>query len=371
MARPHDPTDDSAGDLTDGWAEDPAGGWAEADASVSALDDAPADALVRVTDEVFSVPASDQIDWAVQLLTDAGVPSPRHDVEALAAHVLGVAASSVRLALLRGDRLALDPAFGEAVARRAERVPLQHLTGTAPFRTLELAVGPGVFVPRPETELVAGAGVDAARRAVSSGRRPVVVDLCAGSAALALSVAAEVPSARVHAVELSAHAVAWAQRNIDALGLTVQLHQADVTDPAFPAAFLRSVIDLRPDPGAADLAAVDIVVSNPPYIPPGASPVDPEVRDHDPPMALYGGGPDGLLIPRAVVRVAARLLRPGGVLVLEHADVQQDAVLAMMTGSAWDAAVGHHDLTGRPRYAIARRAATSSLTGQPDHPRDV
>ncbi len=277
---------------------------------------------------------------AARRLEQAGVASPRHDAEALAAHVLGRPRHEVTVAVLRGDQLELGDAFDELVAERARRVPLQHLTGTAPFRDLELAVGPGVFVPRPETEVVAQPAIDEAARLVAAGRRPVVVDLCAGSGAIALAVATEVPSAQVHAVELSEHAVAWAARNVAALAPSVDLRTGDAAT-AFPE------LD----------GLVDVVVSNPPYVPPGAVPVDPEVRDHDPQVALYGLGPDGLQVPRAVLLAAERLLRPGGLVVIEHADVQQPGLLAALTSSgAWVDPAGHPDLTGRPRFVTARRA---------------
>ena len=277
---------------------------------------------------------------ATRRLAEAGVPSPRHDAEALAAHVLGTDRGAVALAAARGDDLDPGAAFEELVDERARRVPLQHLVGTAPFRDLVLDVGPGVFVPRPETEVVAQPAVDEAAVLVAAGRRPVVVDLCTGSAALALAVATEVPGTDVHAVELSAQAHAWAARNVARWAPDVDLRLGD-------AAVAFTDLD----------GLVDVVVSNPPYVPPDSEPVDPEVRDHDPEVALYGGGPDGLAVPRLVVAAAARLLRPGGLLVVEHADVQQRALLATLASSgAWRDAAGHADLTGRPRYVTARRA---------------
>jgi release factor glutamine methyltransferase len=278
---------------------------------------------------------------ATRRLADAGVPSARHDAEALAAHVAGTDRAAIALAAARGDDLELGDAYADLVEERARRVPLQHLVGTAAFRDLLLDVGPGVFVPRPETEVVAQPAVDEAAALVRHGRRPVVVDLCTGSGALALAVATEVPGSDVHAVELSVEAHAWAARNVQhwAPGLDLRLGDA---------ATAFDDLDGR----------VDVVVSNPPYVPPGAVPVDPEVRDHDPEVALYGGGPDGLAVPRLVVAAASRLLRPGGLLVVEHADVQQPALLAVLTRSgAWDEPTGHRDLTGRPRYVTARRAS--------------
>ncbi len=284
-------------------------------------------------------PLAEAVREATAALADAGVPSPRHDAEALAAHVLRQPRSQVALAVLRGDDVDLPDAFGDLVAERSRRVPLQHLTGTTPFRDLELAVGPGVFVPRPETEVVAQPAVDEAARLVAAGRRPVVVDLCTGSGAIAIAVATEVPGAAVHAVELSEHAVAWAAQNVAALAPGLDLRTGDAAT-AFD--------DLD--------GAVDVVVSNPPYVPPDAVPVDPEVRDHDPQVALYGLGADGLQVPRLVVATAARLLRPGGLLVVEHADVQQHALLAALHAAGdWRDATGHPDLAGRPRYVIARR----------------
>jgi release factor glutamine methyltransferase len=293
-------------------------------------------------------PLGSALRRATRQLEQAGVPSPRHDAEELAALVLGATPSQVRTVALRGDDVRLGERFFELVDQRAQRVPLQHLTGCAPFRDLVLDVGPGVFVPRPETELVAGEAVDEARRLVALGDAPVVVDLCTGSGAIALAVATEVPGTRVHAVELSEEACAWARRNVD-------LHRQSG----------EVLVDLRQGDAAtafADLdGGVDVVVSNPPYIPPGCQPVDPEVRDHDPQVALYGGGPLGLDVPARVAASAARLLRPGGLLVMEHADVQQAPLLALLARSraggpaTWDDARGHADLAGRPRYVTARR----------------
>lgn len=282
---------------------------------------------------------SASLDSAAARLAGAGVASARHDAQSLAAHVLGLTRAQVATAALRGDDIDLGERFDALVDERARRVPLQHLVGSAPFRDLELDVGPGVFVPRPETESVAEPVVAEAVRLIREGRVPCVVDLCAGSGAIALAVASEVPGADVHAVELSAQALAWARRNTDRLapGLDLRLGNAAT---AF---------------GDLD-GAVDVVVSNPPYVPPGAVPVDPEVRDHDPAVALYGGGVDGLDVPRQVVLAAARLLRSGGLLVVEHADVQQDALLRELTTSGmWREVTGHLDLAGRPRFVTARR----------------
>ena len=231
--------------------------------------------------------------------------------------------------------------FEALLAQRADRVPLQHLTGRAAFRHLELAVGPGVFVPRPETELLAGwvleriAGTDA----------PVVVDLGAGSGALALSVAQEHPGARVTAVERDPGAIEWTRHNAAARAAAgdtaVEVLSGDMTDPG-----LLGELD----------GAVDVVVSNPPYVPDGAR-VPREVADHDPPLALWGG-PDGLDVVRGLLVTAARLLKPGGWLGIEHADQQGVALPALVRAAGgWTDVADHRDLAGRPRFTTARRAS--------------
>jgi release factor glutamine methyltransferase len=276
---------------------------------------------------------------ATRLLADAGVESPRVDAELLLAHALGVP----RARLLTLDDVPDDVAdrFGDLLAQRADRVPLQHLTGRAPFRHLELAVGPGVFVPRPETEQLAGwalerlAGMDA----------PVVVDLGSGSGALALSIAQEHPGARVVAVERDPGAIEWTRHNAEARAAAgdtpVEVLAGDMTDPEL----------LRPLDGI-----VDVVVSNPPYVPDGAR-VPREVADHDPPLALWGG-PDGLDVVRGLLVTAARLLRPGGLLGIEHADAQGGSLPALVRAhGGFTDGEDHPDLAGRPRYTTARRAS--------------
>ncbi|HEX6232500.1 MAG TPA: peptide chain release factor N(5)-glutamine methyltransferase [Jiangellaceae bacterium] len=269
---------------------------------------------------------------AADQLAQAGVPSARHDAEILAAHLLGVSRSR----LLLQPRVS-EPFPGEyaaAVRRRAGREPLQHITGVAHFRHLSLRVGPGVFVPRPETELVAGAAIEAARKVASVGRRPIVIDLYSGSGAIALSVADEVSSAEVHAVEADDGAVEWLRLNAE--GRSVVVHHCDV-DGCLPE------MD----------GQVDIVAANPPYIPTGATIRDPEVAAHDPAAALWSGA-DGLDAMRTLEQTAARLLRPGGVVVAEHADVQGDAAPAVFDATGrWEDIADHLDLNGRPRYLTA------------------
>lgn len=270
-------------------------------------------------------------------LSGSGIVSAEADAVELAAFALGTEAAEVRRRMVLRD--AADPAFLDRydglVEERAARVPLQHLTGRAHFRHLTLRVGPGVFVPRPETEVVAGLAI----HACGAVRHPVVVDLCTGSGAIALAVADEVPGARVHAVELSPEAHAWAAQNVALLDAGIDLRLGDATT-AFPGLE----------------GTVDVVVSNPPYIPDGAVPVDTEVRDHDPEVALYGRSADGLAVPLAVAARAAALLRPGGVLVMEHADTQgQSLPHALRATGAWVDVADHADLTGRPRAVVAVR----------------
>ncbi|MFI7012119.1 peptide chain release factor N(5)-glutamine methyltransferase [Streptomyces sp. NPDC050145] len=273
-----------------------------------------------------------EVAQATQRLADAGVPSPRNDAEELAAFVHGVKRGELHT-VKDAD---FDARYWEVTARREAREPLQHITGLAYFRYLELQVGPGVFVPRPETESVVGWAIDAVR--AMDVVEPLIVDLCTGSGAIALALAQEVPRSRVHAVELSEDALKWTRRNVE--GSRVDLRQGDALD-AFP--------DLD--------GQVDLVVSNPPYIPLTEwEYVAPEARDHDPDMALFSGE-DGLDLIRGIERTAHRLLRPGGVVVIEHADTQGGQVPWIFTEErGWADAADHPDLNNRPRFATARKA---------------
>lgn len=272
---------------------------------------------------------------AERRLAVAGVGSARADAELLLAHVLGVARG--KLMLSTTPDTAQRERFEQLLRRRAAREPLQHITGRAAFRHVELEVGPGVFVPRPETEMLAGWAVGALQQALGAGvLAPSAVDLCTGSGAIAAALADEVPEAQVHAVELDPGAFAYAERNLSGTGVDLRL--GDITS-AF-----------------ADLdGAADVVVVNPPYIPVGAfEAVDVEARTHDPPLALWSGE-DGLDAIRMVERVAGRLLRPGGVLGCEHADLQGESVPAVFAASRrWSEVRDHRDLAGRPRFTTAR-----------------
>ncbi len=268
-------------------------------------------------------------------LAAAGVISPEADAELLLGAIADLSRGQVQAAAVRGDRLepAAAAAYRELVRRRAAREPLQHLIGRAPFRHLVLHVGPGVFVPRPETETVAQLAVDALRAAAAP--EPVAVDLGTGSGAIALAMATEVPHARVLAVENSAEAYVWARRNFDEWAPDGVLVFGDLTD-ALPEWRGRAAV----------------VVSNPPYIPDDALPRDPQVLLSDPPRAVYGG-PDGLEVVRAVSGAAQRLLHPGGTLVLEHGDAQGAAVRDLLSRDGWVAIATHRDPTGRDRATTA------------------
>ncbi len=275
-------------------------------------------------------PLRPAIAAAAQRLADAGVASPRTDAEELAAHLIGVGRGD----LIRHDEIE-SAAYAALVEARAGRTPLQHLTGVAHFRYVSLAVGPGVFVPRPETEVMVGQMVSVAE---GLGTGAVAVDLCTGSGAIALCLATEVPGLAVHAVELDPGALTWARRNLAGSG--VVLHGGDVAD-ALPE------LD----------GNVDLVVSNPPYIPLAAwESVAMEARDHDPAAALWGGGEDGLDVVRAVERTAGRLLRAGGQVAVEHADVQGRAVVEIFARTGrWAQVRAHRDLTDRDRFVTAVR----------------
>jgi release factor glutamine methyltransferase len=276
---------------------------------------------------------------AAAALGAAGVPSPTADAELLLAWATDTSRGAVRArALIGGAVLDLHvDRFRQAVARRVAREPLQHITGSAYFRSLTLAVGPGVFVPRPETESVAQFAIDAQRAMAVPD--PIAVDLGAGSGAIALSLATEVPRARVYAVERSEDALPWTRRNIVTYGSTVELVEGDLGDPS-----LLESLD----------GSVSVVVSNPPYVPSGMVPRDPEVRDHDPAMALYSGA-DGLDAVRALASTAWRLLVPGGLLVVEHAEHQGSAVRDVLAGRGFRSPETHVDLTGRDRTTTATR----------------
>lgn len=272
---------------------------------------------------------------AVTRLLAAGVESPQSDARILLAHAIG--AELARLPLL--DEIDGDQAraFEEMIILRERRIPVQHLTGKAHFRYLDLDVGPGVFVPRPETEVMTGWAIEQLRGMITLLHRPLVVELCAGSGAIAKAITTELTRVDIHAVELSENAAEYAFRNLrDTL---VELHVGDMAT-ALPE------LD----------GAVDLVIANPPYIPLDAyESVAPEARDHDPTVALFSGA-DGLDAIKVVARVAERLLRPAGLLAVEHADVQGESAPALVAATrAFSAVRDHRDLAGRPRFVTAVR----------------
>ena len=278
----------------------------------------------------------DLLAAAAAELAAAGVGSPRVDAELLLAHVLGVTRSAL---ITRDD---VDPvatdAFAAAIGRRATREPLQHIVGAAPFRHLELAVGPGVFIPRPETELL----VDAALDALNPGDR--LVDLCAGSGALGLAVLDERPGVAVIAVEQDSAALEWLRRN--AAGTGLEIVEGDVRDPNLL---------------FAQYGQVEVVLSNPPYVPEAVA-VDPEVLA-DPAVAVFAGA-DGLDLLPSVIARAAELLRLDGLLVVEHDESHEASIVALLARDGrWETATVHRDLTGRVRYTSVRR-----VEGAPDAP---
>ena len=289
------------------------------------------------------------ISEATLLLTGAQVSSPQVDAEILLAHVLGVE----RSVLITVNQISDDQLFEyeNLVARRANRVPLQHLTGIAYFRHLGLAVGPGVFVPRPETELLVEAAI---KHLKTIGQPRIAVDLCAGSGAIALSLALEVPGTTVHAVELSDDAFKWLTHNVvdhaaklEAVNSQVIVHHGNAGD--------RSIL--------IELAnQVDALVSNPPYIPSEMIPRDPEARDHDPAIALFSGA-DGLDVAREVVEVAAGLLKPGGFIGIEHADVQGESLPALFNAMAntWSDIEDNLDYNKLPRFTTAVRSVDTGV----------
>lgn len=283
-------------------------------------------------------PLASVLTHVTRALEAAGIFDAEVDAQWLVGHVLGLGRGEVQAAAITGRSLSATElsALEPLARRRAAREPLQHITGIAAFRQLFLRVGPGVFVPRPETEGVAQLAIDALRAVASPA--PIGVDLGTGSGAIALAMASEVPNARIFAAENSAAAFVWTQQNFDAIAApNATLVFADLAD-AF-----------------AELdGTVDVVISNPPYVPDAAIPRDPEVRLYDPPAALYGGA-DGLDVVRVLSVTAQRLLRAGGVLVIEHGELQGRAIREILAADGWRATATHPDLTMRDRATTALR----------------
>lgn len=271
------------------------------------------------------------IESATTLLADAGIDSARYEAEELAAHLTGTERG--RLPLIDSPDDTFFDRYHAAIAARSRRVPLQHITGTAAFGPLRLLVGPGVFIPRPETEAILEWAT--AQRLPEA---PVIVDLCTGSGALAIALAQHWPEARLLGIDDSDAALEYARKN--SAGTKVELLHADVTKPGL-------LTDLD--------GQVDLVVANPPYVPDGA-PVEPEVSHYDPSHAVFGGT-DGMAVINAIVRLAGRWLRPGGFFAVEHDDTTSSLTCELISGTElFDDVVARTDLTGRPRFVTARRS---------------
>lgn len=293
------------------------------------------DSAIEATAGIRWQSAAAALRAGTAVLAAADQPSPQADARTLLAHALGLAPSALFTAA--APDVHQQEVYARALALRSSGLPLQHITGEAWFRTVRVEVGPGVFVPRPETEVMTGWAIDRLRELQRENPEPVVVELCTGSGAISLALATEVPGCRQFAVELSEEAYAWAQRNLRGTGVDVVV--GDMAD-AWPE------LD----------GTVDLVVCNPPYVPLDAYlGVTEEVRRHEPPLALFSG-PDGLDAMRVLARSAARLLRPGGFLCAEHAEAQREtAPRVFVDHGQWAQVRGHQDLTQRPRFVTARR----------------
>jgi release factor glutamine methyltransferase len=279
---------------------------------------------------------SEVVSHAVQKFAAAEIETPQVDAELIAAHILNFSRGEVQAALLTGFTLTEEQTklFAEFSARRFTREPLQHITGFAYFRQLQLSVGRGVFVPRPETEVVVQIAIDELR--ASELEAPIAVDLGTGSGAIALSMHTEVAKAQVHAVELSPDAYKFSRQNFD----------------RYPGAEL--LLGDMSDAFNALNGSVSVVVSNPPYIPNEMVPIDPEVHLFDPKLALYGGT-DGLDVVRVAVAAADRLLLQGGLVVIEHADTQSAAVGELLLAEGFIEVRAHKDLNKKDRAVSARK----------------
>lgn len=279
--------------------------------------------------------------WALDVLSSAGVPDPEVDTDVLLSTQLAIGRGELAAKLLTESTISAEDAarFRDLISRRESREPLQHILGVAWFRSLTLSVGPGVFVPRVETEELAGMAIEALK--VLPDAAPIAVDLGTGSGAIALSIATEVPHSRVFAVEKSSEALPWTQQNFAVYGAAnAHLLQGDLAGD--------ELIIAHPEIAGQ----VAVVVSNPPYIPAAATPRDPEVHLFDPQMALYGGE-DGLDFIRQISQVAQVLGRPGSQLMLEHGEFQGPAIRETLSGDGWRSPQTFQDLTGRDRYTTA------------------
>jgi release factor glutamine methyltransferase len=259
------------------------------------------------------------------------------EAEHLLAHTLGLSRMDLHnpltvenaLAAI-GDMTIVEETFWKLLDRRCAHEPLQYLTGTAYFRHLELKVGPGVLVPRPESELLVEAVLTHIEKL---GGAVSVVDLGSGSGALALSIATEAPRTHVIAVEKSADAMYWLKENVSFIDEKVRILESDVAI-------------------ALEGVKCDVVIANPPYVP-DSQELPRDVADHEPAIALFGGA-DGMKSPRLFISTASRLLKTGGFLAIEHHEDQGAAIADVLSGDFIDILL-HQDLTGRPRFTTAVR----------------
>lgn len=274
------------------------------------------------------------LTFVTDSLTHAKVPSPQSDAYWLICHAAGISKAEM-LNRMTFDLGLTDPQrelLLRSLEKRMQRIPLQHITGSAGFRDFEVKVGPGVFIPRPETEMVVQLGIDYLNSLSSPS---LALDIGSGSGAIAIALAREVQSARVIAVEASSDAAVFTAQNLQELAAGVELRVGE---------FQEHVLDLA--------GSLDLIISNPPYIPLDAIPIDLEVREHDPDLALYGGQ-DGLDVIREIIQFGPILLKSGGMLILEHADGQSDAVCELLLGEGFRKVQAHSDLTERLRSVSA------------------
>ena len=277
---------------------------------------------------------------ATARLARAGVTSPGVDAEFLLAHVVGMSRGEMLAKVHQGFELTEEQTVDlEAlVARREAREPLQHLLGSAPFMSFQVQVGPGVFVPRPETESLAERAIQTASTMAVGDGGLRIVDLCSGSGVLAIALARAIPHATVEAVEVSDDALPYLAQNVADLAPEVLITHGSLE--SFAAGVAPSSLDL--------------IVSNPPYVPDAETPNEPEVQNHDPRLALYGGE-DGLDVIRIIAEAASRALRPGGVVMLEHSNLQGAAVREVLEGHGFRTVSTEQDLVGRDRFTQGYR----------------
>lgn len=289
---------------------------------------------------------------AIACLCKAGVDSPQYDARVLLAHACGVSLADLNKALILGDfkNFSHDYAskYSDFISIRASREPLQHIIGCATFRYIDLIVGKGVFVPRPETEVVVQEGIDWIR--ANNLKNPIVLDLCAGSGAIGLSVASEVADSQVWAVEKSPEAFEYLQKNYNKIA-----EKYDILNRYH--AILGDATNVNLPETAAIKEKVDVVITNPPYVPESKPLEQIEARDYDPKMALYGGSQDGLLIPQKIVKASFAYLRRGGIMIMEHDITQGEALADYAKNVGFSSAKVKNDLTNRARFVVCKKEA--------------